>query len=217
MGTSTIGEILSKVGMIDDLQLRSALARQEQWGGRLAMHLVDLGFMDEAAIADAIAKALGIKRVKLSTTPKDSGALLKVDLDVAEQRGIYPCFLQGKTLWLAMADPTDLETMEMVAKRSGCLVRAVVAGEKEIMAAIWRNYRNQEPPPSLLGKENNVANGKSKITAETVTSSSEMQRLQQDLDKTSRVLRGLIQVLVDKQVLSNEEIRVAISRLVGKQ
>jgi uncharacterized protein Smg (DUF494 family) len=69
----------------------------------------------------------------------------------------------------------------------------------------------------LLGKEKNGANGKSKTTAETATSSSEMQRLQQDLDKTSRVLRGLIQVLVDKQVLSNEEIRVAISRLVGKQ
>jgi hypothetical protein len=65
----------------------------------------------------------------------------------AEQKGVFPVSLRdnGKTLVLAMADPTDLQTIDQVAARSRTRVVPVVAGDREIQNAILRHYRNQDP------------------------------------------------------------------------
>ncbi|HYO71337.1 MAG TPA: hypothetical protein VEU33_35190, partial [Archangium sp.] len=38
-----IGEILVKARVIDEMQLRSALAQHDQWGGRLSRIITDMG------------------------------------------------------------------------------------------------------------------------------------------------------------------------------
>lgn len=142
-----IGEILVKARVIDDLQLRSALASQDQWGGRLSRILTELGLATEDTITEAICQGLGMQRVQLGNISKDAGALARVDVTLAEQKGIFPVVLKdnGKTLVLAMADPTDLATIDQVAARSRARVVPMVAGEREIEHAILRHYRNQEP------------------------------------------------------------------------
>ena len=78
------------------------------------------------------------------------GALAKVDVSLAEQKGIFPVGLRdnGKTLVLAMADPSDLSTIDQVAAKSRARVVVMVAGEREIEHAILRHYRGQEPVTS---------------------------------------------------------------------
>ncbi|HYO58011.1 hypothetical protein [Archangium sp.] len=141
-----IGEILVKARVIDEMQLRSALAQHDQWGGRLSRIIADMGLAAEDTITDAIAQELGMERVQLGTA-KDLGALVKLDVGTAEQKGIFPVSLRdnGKTLVLAMADPTDLQTIDQVAARSRTRVIPVVASDREIQHAILRHYRNQEP------------------------------------------------------------------------
>jgi hypothetical protein len=141
-----IGEILVKARVIDEMQLRSALAQHDQWGGRLSRIISDMGLAREDTITEAIAQGLGVQRVQLGTA-KDTGALAKLDVGIAEQKGIFPVSLRdnGKTLVLAMADPTDLQTIDQVAARSRTRVVPVVAGDREIQNAILRHYRNQDP------------------------------------------------------------------------
>ncbi|MCY1074622.1 general secretion pathway protein GspE [Archangium lansingense] len=141
-----IGEILVKARVIDEMQLRSALAQHDQWGGRLSRIISDMGIAKEDTLTEAIAQGLGMQRVQLGTA-KDVGALAKLDVGVAEQKGIFPVSLRdnGKTLVLAMADPTDLQTIDQVAARSRTRVVPVVAGDREIQNAILRHYRNQDP------------------------------------------------------------------------
>lgn len=141
-----IGEILVKARVIDEMQLRSALAQHDQWGGRLSRIISDMGLAREDTITEAIAQGLGVQRVQLGTA-KDPGALAKLDVGLAEQKGIFPVSLRdnGKTLVLAMADPTDLQTIDQVAARSRTRVVPVVAGDREIQNAILRHYRNQDP------------------------------------------------------------------------
>jgi hypothetical protein len=145
-----IGEILVKARVIDDLQLRSALATQDQWGGRLSRIVADLGLASEETIAEAICQGMGMQRVQLGNITRDAGALARVDVSLAEQKGVFPVGLKdnGKTLVLAMADPTDLATIDQVVAKSRARVVVMVASEREIEHAILRHYRNQEPVTS---------------------------------------------------------------------
>ncbi|RKH09155.1 general secretion pathway protein GspE [Corallococcus sp. CA053C] len=142
-----IADILIKARVIDELQLRSALASLDQWGGRVSRVVADLGLASEETITQAICQGLGMPRVQLGNLTKDAAALARVDVTLAEQKGVFPVQLKdnGKTLVLAMSDPTDLATLDQVAARSRARVVPMVAGDREIEHAILRNYRNQEP------------------------------------------------------------------------
>ena len=141
-----IGEILVKARVIDEMQLRSALSQHDQWGGRLTRIISDMGLAGEDTLTEAVAQGMGMQRVQLGTA-KDPGALAKLDVTFAEQKGVFPVALRdnGKTLVLAMADPSDLQTIDVVAARSRTRVVTVVAGDREIENAIQRHYRNMEP------------------------------------------------------------------------
>ncbi len=141
-----IGEILVKARVLDEMQLRSALAQHDQWGGRLSRIISDMGIAAEETLTQAIAEGMGMQRVQLGTA-KDAGAMSKMDVTFAEQKGVFPVALRdnGKTLVLAMADPSDLATIDQVAARSRTRVVPMVAGDREIENAILRHYRNLEP------------------------------------------------------------------------
>ncbi|NTX06051.1 general secretion pathway protein GspE [Myxococcus sp. CA040A] len=145
-----IGDILVKARVIDDLQLRSAMATLDQWGGRLSRVVADLGLASEDIVTEAICQGLGMQRVQLGNISRDASALARVEVGLAEQKAVFPVSLKdnGKTLVLAMADPTDLATLDQVAARSRARVVPMVAGEREIEHAILRHYRNQEPVAS---------------------------------------------------------------------
>jgi hypothetical protein len=142
-----IGELLVKARVIDELQLRSALARHDQWGGRLSRVVTDMGLATEETVLTAIAQGTGTQRFHLGNLTRDAGALAKVDVTTCENKGIFPVGLKdnGKTLVLAMADPTDLNTVDQVAARARARVLVVVASDREIEHAILRHYRGQEP------------------------------------------------------------------------
>jgi hypothetical protein len=148
-----IGEILVKARVIDEMQLRSALAQHDQWGGRLTRIISDMGLASEDTLAQAISQGTGMQRVQLGNLTKDVGAMAKLDVAFAEQKGVFPVSLRdnGKTLVLAMADPTDLQTIDQAAARSRTRVVPMVAGDREIEHAILRHYRNQEPSATSPG------------------------------------------------------------------
>ncbi len=160
-----IGDILVKARVIDELQLRSALAKLDQWGGRLTRILMEMGLANEETIISAICQGLNMQRVQLGNVTKDAGALAKVDVTLAEQKGVFPVALKdaGKTLVLAMCDPTDLVTIDQVVAKSRARVVAMVAGDREIEHAILRHYRNQDPSTPTVGGAYNPAMQKADV------------------------------------------------------
>jgi len=170
---SRVGDFLLKAGVIDDLQLRSARAQHAQWGGRLGKLISDMGLADEDRIADAIAQAMKVPREQIGSA-RDVGALAKLDAGFCEEHAVFPVRLDnnGKSLVLAMADPSDLEVMDMSAGRARSRVKPVVASETEIMNAIARCYRGASAPPSGVSRarqavraaEQDDGSGEMKIT-----------------------------------------------------
>ena len=137
-----IGDVLLKSGVIDESQLQLALAQCHRRGGRLAQVAVEMGLAPEERIVDALASGLRVARVHLRDLAQDPNALARLEASYAEDRAVFPAELRdnGRTLVLAMADPSDLETVDDVQRRTRARVVACVASEREIRAAIFAGY-----------------------------------------------------------------------------
>jgi len=146
-----IGDLLVKAGVITDLQLRAALAEQQQWGGKLGDILVRMEFLTEEVLVRALSKQTGIPRADL-TGPGDRAALALIPPDVAEEFGLVPMHLkdEGRTIVVAMSDPLNLGvTDHLRSLTSAKKIEAQLAGASAIRTAISRWYRGEE----LFGEE----------------------------------------------------------------
>jgi hypothetical protein len=140
-------DLLMRARVVDEYQMRSALARLEQWGGRLPKVLTEMGMVEEEHVTRVIAEALRLPVQSLGTAPRDGHALARLEAGFCEEHGVYPVSLNTRThtLVLAMADPTALDVVDLVAARAGARVQVVAASESQIQAAINRHYRGQAP------------------------------------------------------------------------
>ncbi len=143
--TERLAKILLKAQLIDELQLRSAMAKLGSWGGRLPKVLADLGFADEEEITAAIGKALGHPVTHLGTVIKDNQALARLDVKFCDEQAVFPVALKERVMSLAMVDPSELDVIDAAKARSGTRIQPLLASETSIRHAIMRHYRGQEP------------------------------------------------------------------------
>jgi hypothetical protein len=136
-------EILLKAKLVDDMQLRSAVARMEQWGGFLVKVIADQGMANEEQMVSAIAQAIRVPFERLHTVAKDGPAMARFDAKFCEERGVFPMSLRDRVLTLAMVDPLDMDTIEWVQAKVGVRVQAVIATPTDVLACISRHYKGQ--------------------------------------------------------------------------
>src|ERR1700693_5290726 len=115
-----IGDLLVKAGVITELQLKAALAEQQQWGGKLGDILVRMEFLTEEVLVRALSKQTGIARADLPGEG-DKGALSVVPAGTAEEFGLVPVGLkdQGRTLVVAMSDPLNIRATDHLVSLTG--------------------------------------------------------------------------------------------------
>jgi len=158
----TILELLQKVQLIDDRAHDAVISRaRSRSGGHIVQQVAELGLATEGAIARAISVELGLPRIDLQMTPPESAALNLLDARICADRFLLPIALRenGDLLWLAMADPTDQDSLAVVQRRTHKRVRPAVAGPSEILRAVRQCYsapgagaqqQPEEPPAEKL-------------------------------------------------------------------
>jgi type IV pilus assembly protein PilB len=143
-GHKQIGQLLLQAGVIDELQLRSALGHQRQWGGRLGRILMELKFIDENTLVSTLARQLGLESTRITGEGIDLKVIALVPQTIAERYWIFPLSLKdskgGGELTVAVADPTNLASVEDVRFHTGKRIKVVVAPESDIEGAIKRFY-----------------------------------------------------------------------------
>jgi len=149
-----LGELLQAAGVIDELQLKSALAHQRQWGGRLGHILLDLHFIDDLTLARTLAEQLGLQILSLRTAPLDLKALQFLPQALAERLLVFPVAFDpgaegGGVLTVAFSDPTNLAGLDEIRFQTGKTVQAMVATESEVAWAIRRFYYGEEDTEPL--------------------------------------------------------------------
>ncbi|WP_456264013.1 GspE/PulE/PilB domain-containing protein, partial [Corallococcus exiguus] len=140
-----LGEILMDAGLLTETQLRSALAEQRKWGGRLGLTLVQMGVVDESSMVHALSRQLAIPTVNLDTHVPVPNALQALRVDIAERYTVFPIAYESgsKTLTVATSDPTNVESLQELAFHSGQKLQVVVATASSIERAIRHHYHGE--------------------------------------------------------------------------
>lgn len=136
-----MGLILLKAGLISTEQLEMALSHQRSaWNRHLGSILVELGFVEEEAVARAIAAQTRVEFVQLRETPPLVDAVRLVARKLAEHHTVIPLRTHLNELQVAMANPLDLVALEDLKLATGRPIQPLVATAHDIELAIKRYY-----------------------------------------------------------------------------
>src|SRR5687768_14665623 len=111
MAQIKLGELLMKANVLQESQLKAALAEQQKWGGKLGEILVRMSLVTEEIIVKALSKQLNLPAANLDAIqgiPPHVKA--KIPASMARDMMALPVQLrdEGKTLVVAMADPGNV-------------------------------------------------------------------------------------------------------------
>ncbi len=102
--------------------------------------LVSLGMVGEREVLQAKAQEMGYAFVDLDRITIDSSALNVVQERVVKNHSVVPVKKEGTTLWLATANPNDIQALDDVQIASGCRVVPVIALPGAIEDALKKYY-----------------------------------------------------------------------------
>ena len=103
-----LGDLLIREGLITKEQLDKALQEQKQNGTRVGYNLVKLGFIKETELTKALARQYKMPAVDLAKFEVDPKIAKLIPADLAIKHFVLPLKREGRTLTVAMADPSDL-------------------------------------------------------------------------------------------------------------
>ena len=139
----SILDLLVKIELLEERQHDAVLSRSRSpAGGHIVQQVAEMGYATEGTMARAISVELGLPRIDLAMTPPEPAALALLDARTCAELFLLPVALRegGELLWLAMADPTDPEAMDLVRRKTQKRVRPAVAGPSEILRAVRAHY-----------------------------------------------------------------------------
>jgi type IV pilus assembly protein PilB len=144
------GEILVKNGLISRLQLNEALTAQKRDRTKsLGDILVEAGAVKAEVYFTLLAHNLGLPFVKLQKFNPDPSVLAQVDADFARKHMLVPLMMLNHHLVVAMADPTDHDSINLLRFTSGHNIEVSVAARNDLEWAITKYYGAQDAPANL--------------------------------------------------------------------
>jgi type IV pilus assembly protein PilB len=139
-----LGDLLIRERLITRDQLEKALGEQKISGNRLGYCLVKLGFIQETEISKMLARQYRMPAVDLSKFEVDPKIVKLVAADVAVKHMVLPLKREGRTLTVAMADPTNVTVIEDLKFITRYDIFPVIAGEYTLKTAIERYYEQSD-------------------------------------------------------------------------
>jgi type IV pilus assembly protein PilB len=135
-----IGELLLQEELLSIDQLEKALEEQSRTGTRLGYCVVAMGMVSESDLTRILSRQFQVPAVELSEIDVDPKILKLVPGEFASKNLVMPLRRVGRTLTVAMADPTDLNVVDDLKFITRFDIEPVVAGEYSLRQAIERHY-----------------------------------------------------------------------------
>ncbi len=219
-----LGELLMDAGLIDEMQLKAALAHQKEWGGRLGAVLVRKGFIKETSMISVIEKQMGMTCLPLEEFERPSDEVMRlVKEDIARKFGILPQKFDGRTLIALTSDPTDLKMLDDLGFLLSVRVKPVLALESDIHTALDHFY-DPMTSSSTLARKAHVADmtfnpgGAHFELMQDDHALPEPEPDEQELSARNvehEVLAGIIDLLVEKGIFTRDELAARINARKG--
>ncbi|SEU18399.1 general secretion pathway protein GspE [Stigmatella erecta] len=145
MAQIKLGELLIKANVLQESQLKAALAEQAKWGGKLGEILVRMSLVSEDILVRALSKQLNIPAVNLDAVQMiPPHVRAKIPAQTARDFAVLPLQLRddGKTLVVAVADPLNVRHLDELRAIARCRIVPNVAGRTSIARAFARLYED---------------------------------------------------------------------------
>lgn len=136
-----LGEVLIQEGVINETDLDQALTEQERRPGtQLGKILVSLGLANQYDIHMALARKLGIPRVSIKHLVPKPEVMAEISADIALLYNVMPLGIINDRLIVAMENPLDWHTLEVLQFHTNRRIEPVVASHAELNRALGTYY-----------------------------------------------------------------------------
>src|SRR5215467_16224956 len=135
-----LGDMLVREGLITREQLSKALAEQKQSGQRLGYTLVKMGFLPDLDLTKMLAKQHRMPAVDLSRFEVDPKIAKMITAELAQKYLVIPLKREGRSLTVAIADPSNLGVLEDIKFITRCDIIPVVAGEYTLATMVEKVF-----------------------------------------------------------------------------
>src|SRR5690606_26226100 len=124
-----LGDLFVREGLITDAQLKEGLAEARSSGHRIGYSLVHLGFVAEEELTRMLARQYRVPAVDLEKIKVDPKILKLIPADVATKHLVLPLRRVGRTLTVAMTNPTDFSAIDDLKFITKLDIEPVIVGE----------------------------------------------------------------------------------------
>lgn len=135
-----IEDILFQQGLLNRDQLSAVKLESINTGYSPEKVIVEHNLIPPDKIAAARAQILNVGFVRLENKAISAEILNLIPEPVARRYRLIPFDKRGEELWVAMADPLDLQVIQFTEKKSGMRVKPFLALPEEILKAITDQY-----------------------------------------------------------------------------
>jgi type IV pilus assembly protein PilB len=138
------GELLLSKGLLNRRELTEALNEQRSRGGRLGEILVKLKMVSDEDVRCALAEHLATERVHLDGKDIDMEIARLVPEAIAKRFNLVAIDQKDGKVLVAMADPLDIVATDTVTMKTGREIQPVLSSLREIRQTIEKVYHGSD-------------------------------------------------------------------------
>ncbi|MHC4749725.1 MAG: GspE/PulE family protein [Planctomycetota bacterium] len=138
------GELLLSKGLLNRRDLTEALNEQRNGGGRLGEILIKLKMMSDEDVRCALAEHLATERVHLDINEISMDVARLVPESLAKRFSLIAIGEKDGKVLVAMADPLDVIATDTITMKTGREIKPVLSSLREIHRAIEKVYHGSD-------------------------------------------------------------------------
>jgi type II secretory ATPase GspE/PulE/Tfp pilus assembly ATPase PilB-like protein len=140
--SSKLGELLVKSKAVTVEQLGAALAEQRRTKQTIGQALTQLKYVTEEQLRHALCLQLHINFFDLDTIPLDVSLRTLINPRFARERLLLPIARAGRTLVVAMDDPTKTSVVDELRSSTGLDIEVITSTAASIRRALTKMYHD---------------------------------------------------------------------------
>jgi type IV pilus assembly protein PilB len=149
-----IGEVVVDLGFADRITVEAAVADARAQGRPTGLVLVEQGVLRHDQLARVVAERFGLDYIDLSVYDLDMGAVNLLSAQTARRYQAVPVgFGEDGSVLLAMANPTNVLTIDDIAMMTGRRVRPAAASVEDLNLLLTRLAQMDESIDDLVEEE----------------------------------------------------------------
>jgi type IV pilus assembly protein PilB len=150
---SRLGEILVRDGALTTSQLEHALSQQATLGMPIGRILVKLNYVTDEVMRQALSRQLGVPYVDLERVTIDRSLARIINRQYARRHSLIPIAQNGRTLTVAMEDPTPRPIVDELRRLTSYSITVVTSSSRAIQKAFRRLYDETPDAVETLGAD----------------------------------------------------------------